>query len=188
MEEAGGIAAQIDAKFKVAVVDYRAPDAAKRFTDSLKTTGFAVLTNHPVSNDLIQDVYTEWRDLMITLNEHAATAQLPPPPPDSSASASAAASASSNLAEKYYRNQETQDGYFPMAVAETAKGAFVKDLKHYFQCYFPHGKFPREAASGNAQLLWSGVPIGLSPILVLPAPGPDPNPSPSTNPILYSNT
>ena len=75
MEEAGGIAAQIDAKFKVAVVDYRAPDAAKRFTDSLKTTGFAVLTNHPVSNDLIQDVYTEWRDLMIRLNEHAATAE-----------------------------------------------------------------------------------------------------------------
>ena len=118
--------------------------------------------------------------------EHAATAQLPPPAPDSSASASAAASASSNLAEKYYRNQETQDGYFPMAVAETAKGAFVKDLKHYFQCYFPHGKFPREEASGNAQLLWSGVPIGLSPILGLRAPGPDPNPSPS--PILYSNT
>jgi hypothetical protein len=184
MEEAAGIAAQIDAKFKVAVVDYRAPDAAKRFTDSLKTTGFAVLTNHPVSNDLIHDVYAEWRDLMITLNEHATTAQLPPPPPDSSASASA----SSNLAEKYYRNQETQDGYFPMAVAETAKGAFVKDLKHYFQCYFPHGKFPRQEASGNAQLLWSGLPIGLSPILVLPAPGYDPNPSPSTNPMLYSNT
>ena len=66
----------IGTKFKVAVVDYRAPDAAKRFTDSLKTTGFAVLTNHPVSNDLIQDVYTEWRDLMIRLNEHAAHAQL----------------------------------------------------------------------------------------------------------------
>jgi len=158
--ETDGIAAQIDAKFKVAVVDYRAPDAAKKFTDSLKTTGFAVLTNHPVSNELIQDVYTEWRDLMIMLNEHAATAQLPPPPPDGSASASA-----SNLAEKYYRSQESQDGYFPMAVSETAKGAFVKDLKHYFQCYFPHGKFPREEASGDAQLLWSGL-VGLGRELV----------------------
>ena len=166
MMETGGIAAQIDAKFKVAVVDYRAPDAAKTFTDSLKTTGFAVLTNHPVSNELIQGVYAEWRDLMITLNEHAATAQLPPPHPGGSASASASASAS-NLAEKYYRNQERQDGYFPMAVSETAKGAFVKDLKHYFQCYFPHGKFPREEASGDAQLLWSGL-IGLGPILVQP--------------------
>ncbi len=154
METSASIAAKIDDKFKVAVVDYSAPDAAKKFTDSLKSTGFAVLTNHPVSNDLIQGVYSEWRDFMIALHKHAATAQLPPD-----------GSASDNLAEKYYRSLETQDGYFPMAVSETAKGASVKDLKHYFQCYFPHGRFPREEVSGGAQQLWSEL-IALGRTLV----------------------
>ena len=126
----------------------------KKFTDSLKSTGFAVLTNHPVSNDLIQGVYSEWRDFMIALHKHAATAQLPPD-----------GSASDNLAEKYYRSLETQDGYFPMAVSETAKGASVKDLKHYYQCYFPHGQYPRDEVSGGAQRLWSEL-IALGRTLV----------------------
>jgi len=157
METGSDIAAKIGEKFKVAVVDYSAPDASKKFTDSLKTTGFAVLTNHPVASDLIQGVYSEWRDFMIRLNEHAATAQLPP---DACADTSA-----DNLAEKYYRRLATQDGYFPMAVSETAKGASVKDLKHYYQCYFPHGQYPRDEVSGGAQRLWSEL-IALGRTLV----------------------
>ena len=39
------VVASIDEQFKVAVVDFRAKDAALKFTNSLKTTGFAVLTN-----------------------------------------------------------------------------------------------------------------------------------------------
>ena len=41
-----------DEKFAVAVVDFKAANAAKKLTDSLKNTGFAVLTNSPVAEEL----------------------------------------------------------------------------------------------------------------------------------------
>ena len=137
-----------DDKFQVAVVDFRAEGAARKFTDSLKNTGFAVLTDHPVSNDLIQGVYGEWRDFMVRLHEDAKSATLPP-------ADTQAAATSDNLASKYYHTQGVQDGYFPMAISETAKGAKVKDVKHYYQCYFPHGKYPQDDVSAGAQQLWA---------------------------------
>lgn len=130
-----GRAQLVKDKFAVAVVDFTAPDAAKKLTDSLKNTGFAVLTNSPVSNDLIQEVYCEWRDFMIRLHKEA-TDGLP-----------------GNLAEQYKYDLATQNGYFPCAAAEQAKGAKARDLKHYFQCYFPHGRYPKEV-SDKAEQLW----------------------------------
>ena len=89
-----------------------------------------MLTNHPVPSTLISSVYREWR-------LHGS----PSENPDLS---------------KYYHSPDVQDGYFPMAVSEKAKGATVKDLKHYFQLYFPHGKYPDEAdVSGDARQLWT---------------------------------
>ena len=49
-----------NATFSVAVVDFEEDGAARKFTDSLKKTGFAVLTNHPVPSELITGVYDEW--------------------------------------------------------------------------------------------------------------------------------
>ena len=106
-----------DEQFAVAVVDYNAADAAKKLTDSLKTTGFAVLTNSPVSNDLIQSVYSKWREFMIKLNSHAKEGKEAP----------------ENLALKYKYNMGTQDGYFPTAVSEKAKGASVR-LRALLSC------------------------------------------------------
>ena len=60
-----------DDSFAVDVVDYNNANAAKKLTDSLKSTGFAVLTNSPVSDDLIQEVYAEWRAFMIQLHKEA---------------------------------------------------------------------------------------------------------------------
>ena len=128
---------QLEDKFAVAVVDFAAADAAKRLTDSLKSTGFAVLTNSPVSNDLIQAVYGEWRDFMIRLHQEATDAR------------------PGNLAEKYKFDLATQNGYFPCAAAEKAKGAKVRDSKHYYQCYFPHGRYPSEVTD-QAEQLWRG--------------------------------
>ena len=125
-------------KFAVAVVDYNAADAAKKLTDSLKSTGFAVLTNSPVSDDLIQEVYSEWREFMIRLHGEAT------------------GGAPGNLAEKYKYDLATQNGYFPCAAAEQAKGATARDLKHYFQCYFPHGRYPSEVTD-KAEQLWKAL-------------------------------
>jgi isopenicillin N synthase-like dioxygenase len=126
----------IDEKlFRVAVVDFTEPHAAKKFTDSLKNTGFAVLTGHPVPNELIQRVYAEWRDFMNHLHQAYEAGE------------------DGNAALKYFRDLNTQHGYFPMAASEKAKNAKVKDIKHYFQLYFPHGQYPSEV-SDDARKLW----------------------------------
>ena len=106
--------------FSVAVVDFEAPKASQKLTDSLKSTGFAVLTNTPVPNNLIQEVYDEWREFMIRLHQdHNNSSKQNSDVP--------------NLAEKYYLDIQKQDGYFPTSVSETAKGATARDLKHYYQ-------------------------------------------------------
>jgi isopenicillin N synthase-like dioxygenase len=99
---------------EVQVVDYRAPDAAERFTRSLHETGFGVLKNHPIPQDLVERIYARWLDFF---NSDAKTA--------------------------YAFSAETQDGWFSPAVSETAKGATLKDIKEYFHIY-PWGRIPPE--------------------------------------------
>lgn len=50
----------------VKVVDMGESDAAERFTNSLKETGFAVLTNHGLDYDLVTQVYDEWRQFFLS--------------------------------------------------------------------------------------------------------------------------
>ena len=50
----------------VKVVDMRDGDAAQRFTNSLKETGFAVVTNHGLDYSLVSSVYAEWRDFYVS--------------------------------------------------------------------------------------------------------------------------
>ena len=45
---------------QVQVVDYRAADAAEKFTRSLHETGFGVLTNHPIRQALVEKIYADW--------------------------------------------------------------------------------------------------------------------------------
>ena len=47
---------------QVETVDYRATDAARVLTGSLRDTGFAVLANHPITPQRIEDVYQAWGD------------------------------------------------------------------------------------------------------------------------------
>eukprot|EP00930_Biecheleria_cincta_P083913 TRINITY_DN73413_c0_g1_i1.p1 TRINITY_DN73413_c0_g1~~TRINITY_DN73413_c0_g1_i1.p1 ORF type:complete len:330 (+),score=67.52 TRINITY_DN73413_c0_g1_i1:127-1116(+) len=119
--------------FEVQVVDLTLPSAPKQFTDSLKTTGFAVVTNHPLKCDLIRSVYKEWNGFMKELMMDDAKKD-------------------PALANKYKFDPAIQDGYFPMSTSETAKGATVKDLKHYFQLYFPHGRYPDEVSDDARNL------------------------------------
>ena len=44
----------------VLTVDYNDPDASKKFENSLKSSGFAIIKNHPIDKDLISKVYNEW--------------------------------------------------------------------------------------------------------------------------------
>jgi len=99
---------------QVQVVDYQAKDAAQRFVESLKQTGFGVLTNHPIQQKLVSSIYKNWQKFF-DLGE----------------------------ADKFAFDPETQDGYFATEISETAKGHTQKDIKEYFHIY-PWGRIPSE--------------------------------------------
>ena len=44
----------------ILTIDYNDKDLAKKFTDSLHESGFAVIKNHPISQKLINQVYNDW--------------------------------------------------------------------------------------------------------------------------------
>lgn len=98
----------------VRVVDYRAPDAAEQFTRSLHETGFGVLVNHPVPQDLVEKIYADWLSFFGTEAKH-----------------------------DFAFSVEKQDGYFSPEISETAKGHTQKDIKEYFHVY-PWGRIPAE--------------------------------------------
>lgn len=89
----------------VLTVDYTAADAPENFCRSLKETGFAVLTNHPIPPSLIDQTYTQWQDFF-----------------------------TSDEKNKYLFNKQTQDGFFPFR-SENAKDAKVSDLKEFYHFY-----------------------------------------------------
>ena len=99
---------------EVQVVDYRAPDAAEAFTRSLHETGFGVLKNHPIPQELVERIYASWLDFFNSEQKH-----------------------------DFAFSKEKQDGYFSTAISETAKGFTQKDIKEYFHVY-PWGRIPEQ--------------------------------------------
>ncbi|MCH4294170.1 isopenicillin N synthase family oxygenase [Shewanella sp. 3B26] len=97
---------------KLETIDYRAPDAAAKFVASLRETGFGVLSNHPIQQSLVEDIYAQWYAFFKEGDKDA-----------------------------FLFKPETQDGYFPAEVSETAKGHSVKDIKEYYHVY-PWGRIP----------------------------------------------
>lgn len=95
-------------------VDYQAPNAKELFVASLRETGFGVLTNHPIKQHAVQDIYTQWKDWF---------------------------NSSDTQKEAFLYNKGTQDGFFPARISETAKGHVKKDIKEYFH-YYPWGQCP----------------------------------------------
>jgi len=100
----------------VEVVDFTAPDAPSAFTRSLRETGFAVIVNHPLPHQLVQQIYDEWLAFFDSDAKYA-----------------------------YRFSADEQDGWFGPDVSETAKGNTVKDIKEFFHVY-PWGKYPTEVS------------------------------------------
>ena len=117
----------------VAVVDMRASGAAEAFTRSLKETGFAVVTGHGLDYRMVKQVYAEWRELFLSGAADQA---------------------------RYLRDLTTQDGFFDINAAESAKGMEVKDLKQYYQLYFPHGRYPSEVSDAARRLFAALIELG----------------------------
>ncbi len=100
----------------VLVGDYESPDAPVEFTRSLRETGFAVLVNHPLPHQLVEDIYEEWLAFFDSDAKYA-----------------------------YRFTPDNQDGWFGPDVSETAKGNSVRDLKEFFHVY-PWGQYPAEVS------------------------------------------
>lgn len=99
---------------RLIAIDYHAEDRDERFVASLRETGFGVLTNHPIDTDRVSAIYGHWLDFFASDEKH-----------------------------KYRFNRDTQDGYYPMAQAETARNFSTRDIKEYFH-YYPWGQCPAE--------------------------------------------
>ncbi|WP_105190716.1 isopenicillin N synthase family dioxygenase [Pseudoalteromonas sp. T1lg48] len=95
-------------------VDYQSPNAPAEFVESLRNTGFGVLTNHPIPQSLVESIYQDWQAFFNSEQKH-----------------------------EFLFDKQTQDGYFPPEVSEVAKGFKVKDIKEYYHVY-PKGRVPEQ--------------------------------------------
>ncbi len=110
---------------EVKTADYKSDNASQVFTDSLISTGFAVLKNHPIPVSLIFDVYYEWKAFF-----------------------------ASSAKFDYQFTVEDQTGYFPFDISETAKGHIYKDLKEFY-AYYDWSKLPPQLSPKTHQLFKS---------------------------------
>lgn len=86
-------------------VDYRDPQAPALFAQSLRQSGFGVLRNHPIPQDLVEKIYAEWLEFF------------------------------ASDAKNKYLVGEKHDGFFPPHKAEIAKTGKKRDLKEYYHIY-----------------------------------------------------
>jgi isopenicillin N synthase-like dioxygenase len=93
------------AAMEVLKVSYLSPNAAERFCQSLKNTGFAVITDHPIPMELVNRVYSQWAEFY-----------------------------KSDEKFRFKFDPATQSGYFPFR-SENAKDNLIKDLKEFFHVY-----------------------------------------------------
>ncbi|MGI9423183.1 MAG: 2-oxoglutarate and iron-dependent oxygenase domain-containing protein [Hyphomicrobiaceae bacterium] len=91
--------------FCIATVSYTEFGAPEAFVKSLRETGFAVLTDHPIAPERIAETYARWGDFFY-----------------------------SEANSDWIANPERQDGYFPFR-SENAKDSKTKDLREFYHVY-----------------------------------------------------
>lgn len=93
---------------QVLKIDYQADNAGQQLTESLHQTGFAVIQNHPITEQSISDFYAEWAKFFLETTQ---------------------------VKQQYIVDPESQQGWIPPQIAEKAKGYDVKDLKEFYNFY-----------------------------------------------------
>jgi isopenicillin N synthase-like dioxygenase len=108
----------------VKVCSYESQDFEKDFIDSVINTGFAVITDHGISEDLIRETQSEWRQFFLSGSE---------------------------IKNVFVNEEDGNMGYKGMG-SEKAVGAKVADLKEFFH-WKPGSKIPFNV-SGLTQALF----------------------------------
>ena len=119
---------------QVQTIDYADPAAADKFAASLRDTGFAVLTNHPIPRSLLERLYSNWLDFF-----HDASRRDYLFDPDG----------------KY----GVQEGYVPAEVSETAVGESTRDLKEFFNVK-TDGRMPAHLAADIQEYRQRALALG----------------------------
>ncbi len=94
-------------------VDYEAANAGHQFARSLHETGFAVLRNHPVPANLLDELRRNWRSFFASDGKH-------------------------DYAVDTGKDAADRSGFFPSEQSETAVSAEVKDLKEFYHIIADH--------------------------------------------------
>lgn len=142
----------------VKTVDFRQPDAGQQLARSLHETGFAVLKNHPIERQLLNQLYAGWKAFFTSDEKYSFLYD-----PDN--------------------YDGTQQGYHPQSVSETAVGHSVKDLKEFFHL-IPDGNNPPRLADdilryrkqafdlGQQMLVWiqDSTPVDIASSFPEPLP------------------
>ena len=104
----------------VLTIDFKSPNAGELLVRSLHETGFAVLQNHPISKQMLDEICAEWQAFFDsdTKFEFVHDAEI---------------------------EAEIQDGFFPVALSEKAVGALHKDHKEFYHVVIG-GKMPPNLA------------------------------------------
>jgi len=111
------------------VVDFTSPTAPQEFCKSLHETGFGVLKNHPLNQDLVESIYAEWLGFF-----------------------------KSEAKSQYPNDPVKHDGYFSPSVSETAKNNTKKDLKEFYHLY-PWGRYPAEVSDNAKRYYADGAAL-----------------------------
>lgn len=93
----------------IKAIDINGVNAAQKFVNSLRNTGFAVIKNHPIPQTLMHETIEEWKNFFKSASKY-----------------------------DYLAKPPTIAGYFPFK-SENAKGYSKKDLKEFFHYYPAHG-------------------------------------------------
>ena len=116
---------------KIIRVDYHDNTAPALFAQSLKTTGFGAIRNHPIDIRLIETVYARWQEFF---------------------------SAPESAKTPWLFDKQKQDGYFPFR-SENAKNYAVKDLKEFYHVY-SWGRIPDSVAAPTRELFSAMMSLG----------------------------
>ena len=95
------------------VIDCKSNDAPQQFSASLKEIGFAVVRNHGVVQQLIDEAYAAWGKFFHSSEKN-----------------------------NYPFDPKTHDGLISLDLSETAKGHEIKDIKEFFH-YYSWGRVPK---------------------------------------------
>lgn len=114
---------------KIAKLSYHSPSIAQDFTQSLRDTGFVILQDSPIDNDLVNKVYDLWKVFFQSEERHL-----------------------------YPFDIETADGYVSSKLSETAKGHTVKDIKAFYHL-IKNGRCPKSTYQESYQLFDQLAPL-----------------------------